>query len=207
MKPTNEIVPISIGSQVIDGSPVPTVNLRDLHKALESKQQFADWAKARLTESMAVEGQDYLLHKFMKQVPHQGGRRKLDQTDFYATIDTAKHIAMLERNEKGRKVRAYFIEAEKRLQSVSSRGVTPVEFAQAYLAAALQAQAADRLLELVAPVNNYGAIASNGQPKMGMRRAAYVAHKQKLDEAAQCIDRLKELNNLRMQQLELGLLV
>jgi len=85
---------------------IETVNARDLWKALESKQQFGDWIKTRL--ELFSENTDYLIHKSMNNP--LGGRPTVD---YYLTIDTAKHLCMLERNEIGKKIRQYFIDVEK----------------------------------------------------------------------------------------------
>jgi anti-repressor protein len=82
---------------------VQTVNARELWQALESKQDFSTWIKARL-EGFVPES-DFTLHKFVEG--------KATKIDYHLTIDTAKHLAMLERNDKGMAIRAYFIEVEK----------------------------------------------------------------------------------------------
>ena len=51
----------------IGNEEVNSVNARDLHKALESKQDFSTWIKARINKLNLMEGQDYMLHKFMEQ--------------------------------------------------------------------------------------------------------------------------------------------
>lgn len=85
---------------------IETVNSRELWEKLESKQDFSTWIKARLEGF--IENIDYLVHKFVDNP--LGGRPTID---YHLTLDTAKHVAMLERNEKGREIRAYFIEVEK----------------------------------------------------------------------------------------------
>lgn len=104
---------ISMQARPIGGIQQQTVNARELWKFVESKQQFADWIKNRITEYGFSEGEDYLIHKFMKQVPHQGGFRLNEQIDYYLTVDMSKELAMVERNAKGREVRRYFIECER----------------------------------------------------------------------------------------------
>lgn len=109
------IVPI-YEKNCIDGSNLheQVVNARDLWKALESKQDFSTWIKRRLQDVDAEENLDYiLLHKKMEQV---SGAKHL--TEYILTMDIAKEMAMLERNEKGKMIRRYFIEAEKRYREL-----------------------------------------------------------------------------------------
>jgi len=86
-----------------------TVNARELHEFLGSKQDFSTWIKARLDGF--EENVDFRLHKFVEG--------KATKIDYYLTIDTAKHLAMLERNEQGKIIRQYFIEVEKRAKELS----------------------------------------------------------------------------------------
>jgi phage anti-repressor protein len=86
------------------------VDARGVHGALEVKTRFDDWFRARVLEFGFVEGEDYSL-KFQEN-PTAGGRPR---KDYLVTLDMAKELAMVERNEAGRKMRRYFIECEKRL--------------------------------------------------------------------------------------------
>ena len=101
----NEIVPVyetDKGEKVVDG--------RELHTVLQSKQDFSTWVKKRLAECDAVENTDYeLLHNSVEQV--SGTKYRIDYT---IKLDTAKEMAMLERNEIGKRVRKHFIEIENR---------------------------------------------------------------------------------------------
>ena len=91
------------------------VNARELHEFLESRQQFADWIKVRLEKYGFVSDEDYSII-LGNRVGDGVGKAK---TEYLLTIDTAKEIAMVENNSKGRQVRRYFIECEKRLKAVS----------------------------------------------------------------------------------------
>lgn len=109
------IVPI-YEKNCIDGSNFheQVVNARELWRVLGSKQDFSTWAKKRLQEVDAEENRDYcLLHKKMEQ---PSGAKYL--IDYIVTMDTAKEMAMLERNDMGKMVRRYFIEAEKRYREL-----------------------------------------------------------------------------------------
>lgn len=101
----NEIVPVyetDKGEKVVNG--------RELYNVLQSKQDFSTWVKKRLSECDAEENVDYeLLHNFVEQV--SGTKHRID---YIINLDTAKEMAMLERNETGKKVRKHFIDIENR---------------------------------------------------------------------------------------------
>jgi phage anti-repressor protein len=83
------------------------VDARMLWENLESRQEFANWIKNRLADF--VEGVDYDV--FDKVIKNPLGGRP--QTNYLLTLNTAKHICLLERSEPGRKIRQYLIEVEK----------------------------------------------------------------------------------------------
>jgi phage anti-repressor protein/phage antirepressor YoqD-like protein len=98
------------------------VDARTLWASLESRQEFANWIKNRLADF--IEGTDYTSFNlkvkreigagdevFDKVVKNPSGGRP--QTNYLLTLNTAKHICLLERSEPGRKIRQYLIEVEK----------------------------------------------------------------------------------------------
>lgn len=103
---------------VINGERQLLVNARELHAFLGSRQDFSTWIKSRIFDYDFVENQDYLLHKFMEQLP-SGAKHK---TDYHLTLDMAKELAMVERSEKGKQARRYFIDCEKRLYQLATIG-------------------------------------------------------------------------------------
>lgn len=82
-----------------------TVFARDLHAFLEVKDHFKDWFP-RMCEYGFEEGKDF--RGFFRE--SSGGRPARDAE---LTIDMAKEICMLQRNEKGKIARRYFVELEK----------------------------------------------------------------------------------------------
>ena len=106
-KTMNEL--IIIRPTLINGAEVNSVNARDLHAVLESKTDFSNWIKRRLEETDAVENVDFIV--FTKNGENSNGGRP--QVEYILSTDIAKEIAMMERNEKGKQVRRYFIEVEK----------------------------------------------------------------------------------------------
>lgn len=104
----NELVPVyetSTGKKVVYGT--------ELYECLGSRRQYADWIKGRLAECDSVEGKDYQSFSQNSEKP-VGGRPKLE---YIIKLDVAKEMAMLERNEKGKQVRRYFIQVEKNIKS------------------------------------------------------------------------------------------
>ena len=95
-----------------------TLSARDLHEFLEVGTHFKDWFP-RMCEYGFEEEKDFrsILSK------STGGR---PSTDYEITLDMAKEIAMIQRNEKGKEARQYFIEVEKQWNSperVIARGL------------------------------------------------------------------------------------
>ena len=85
----------------------PTVSGRELHKALEVKDHYTVWFK-RMTEYGFTEGEDFIGFSEKSDKP-TGGR---PSTDHQLTIPMAKEICMLQRNDKGKQFRQYFIRVE-----------------------------------------------------------------------------------------------
>lgn len=85
------------------------VSGRDLHMFLEISTRYNDWFK-RMCEYGFVESVDYTPIT-QKRVTAQGNTTK--QTDHNLSIEMAKQLCMLARNDKGREAREYFIAVEK----------------------------------------------------------------------------------------------
>ncbi|EQA0895074.1 phage antirepressor Ant [Escherichia coli] len=108
---TTQLIPVFEGT--ISNEPTLLVNARDLHGFLEVGKDFSNWIRARLNEYGFVENLDYIL--FSPNLAKTLGRRR---KDYHLPLDTAKELAMVERNEKGRQIRRYFIKCEKKLRSI-----------------------------------------------------------------------------------------
>lgn len=113
------------------------VSARELHLFLESKQEFANWIKNRIDKYGFIENQDFeVFDNFIKNP--NGGRPLIE---YALTIDTAKEIAMVEGNEKGKMARQYFIECEKQLRAKEqAHQQIPQSFSEALRLAAEQAE-------------------------------------------------------------------
>ncbi len=89
----------------------PTISGRDLHEALEVSTKYADWFK-RMCDYGFTENEDFILVT-QKRETNNPKNPYTTITDHQLTIDMAKEICMLQRSEKGKQFRQYFIEIEK----------------------------------------------------------------------------------------------
>lgn len=90
----------------------PAVSARDLHEGLEVKTAFKDWFP-RMTEYGFTEGADFNMLK-NERVQIEGNREvKRELIDYQISVDMAKQICMIQRTEKGRQYRQYFLDLEK----------------------------------------------------------------------------------------------
>ncbi|NCB72867.1 MAG: oxidoreductase [Clostridia bacterium] len=87
----------------------PTVSGRELHEFLEVGSNYTTWFN-RMTEYGFTENQDFQ-PIFQKWNTAQGN--ETTQMDHQLTIEMSKEIAMIQRNEKGKQARQYFIALEK----------------------------------------------------------------------------------------------
>ena len=90
------------------------VSGRDLHEALEIGTRYDKWI-GRMIEYGFEENIDYIAIA-QKRPTAQGNMT--NYTDHVLKIDMAKEIAMIQRNEKGKQVRKYFLECERKLKEV-----------------------------------------------------------------------------------------
>jgi phage anti-repressor protein len=92
-----------------------TVNARDLHEFLESKQDFSTWIKSRIGNNDFGFKEDIDYVRFHKKMEANNATI----IEYHISIDMAKHLSLLERTPKGYEVRKYFIDVEKRYKTSS----------------------------------------------------------------------------------------
>ena len=103
------------------------VSGRELHEFLEVGTAYKDWFP-RMAEYGFVEGTDFC----SKMSESTGGRPAVDHR---MTIDMAKEICMIQRTDRGKQARQYFIECEKRLKGQEQPVTLEQQMAQGLLAA------------------------------------------------------------------------
>jgi anti-repressor protein len=105
------LIPIAVGPL---GDEIQTTDARNLHGFLEVGRIFAAWIQDRIAEYKFVEGRDFVVFSGSGNNP-QGGR---PSREYAITLEMAKELAMVERTDKGREARQYFIECERKLHMV-----------------------------------------------------------------------------------------
>lgn len=96
----NVLIPINY-----DGEQ-PTVSARDLHLGLGVTERFSAWFNRQLQYGFQ-ENVDYVGCKEFNTLAKQ------ELQDYQISVDMAKQICMIQRSEKGRLYRQYFIDLEK----------------------------------------------------------------------------------------------
>ena len=99
----NELIPINYEGEQ------PTVSARELYTGLEITDRFSRWFERMSTYGFS-EGNDFTSVKSSTLV-NNGAEREI--TDYRVSIDMAKQICMIQRSEKGRQYRQYFLDLEK----------------------------------------------------------------------------------------------
>ena len=97
----NELIKVNYESEQ------PTVSGRELHEFLEVETRYNDWFP-RMCEYGFIEEKDY--YSFLSN--GNGFGKAATRTDHALTIPMAKEICMLQRNERGRQARQYFLQLE-----------------------------------------------------------------------------------------------
>jgi anti-repressor protein len=100
----NELIKVNYNADRI------TLSARELYEFLEVKTKFTMWFE-RMAEYGFTENIDYRVRFPFLGSKNRGGQNK---EDYEITLDMAKEIAMLQRSEKGKQCRQYFIEVEKK---------------------------------------------------------------------------------------------
>jgi anti-repressor protein len=102
----NELVKIESGK--IGHEVKQTVSARELHAFLGVGKVFGAWIAERIESFGFLENQDFVI------VSESGNNVGRPTKNYHLTIEMAKELSMVERNEKGKQARLYFIECEKR---------------------------------------------------------------------------------------------
>ena len=104
-----------IESKYLGDNLIQTVDARNIWKWLNVSSRFTDWIKRRINDGQFEENLDYL-SVTQKKVTDKINGLSTDTSVYHISIDMAKHLCMLERNEKGKQARQYFLRCEEKLK-------------------------------------------------------------------------------------------
>ncbi|WP_208438231.1 antA/AntB antirepressor family protein [Bartonella taylorii] len=112
---------LAIQHNTIKQETVQTVNARELHAFLEIGKDFSTWIKDRINQYEFEEGNDFIKTQDLRS-PKLGSTksRAVTAIDYHLTLDMAKELSMVERNEKGKQAREYFIACERRAKQAAT---------------------------------------------------------------------------------------
>jgi len=115
-----------VTASIIAGQSVNAVNARDLHAYLEVGRDFSSWIKDRIATFGFAEHKDFETSEILRS-PNSGSTLARPQVakEYLLSLDMAKELCMVERNEKGKQARTYFIDCEKKLVLTYQAPVNP----------------------------------------------------------------------------------
>lgn len=141
---TNELI------RVTESNGQKIVSARDLHEFLEVGRDFTTWCK-QMFEYGFIEGKEFTPISG-KTYSEKGGRPSVD---YALTLDCSKEIAMIQRSEKGKQARQYFIEVEKKFKQNSvidfSNPNTILQLAQNWAEEQNKRIAAEKTIKMLQP--------------------------------------------------------
>lgn len=97
------------------------VSARELHEFLEIETRFSIWFN-RMKEYGFSENNDFVAIE-QKRTTAQGN--ETTSIDYAISIDMSKEISMIQRTEKGKQARQYFIDCEKTVQALNTSQLSP----------------------------------------------------------------------------------
>ncbi len=122
-----ENVPLpAISKRLLGGNLIKTVDGREVHRFLEVGKDYTTWMKDRIKKYGFIEGVDFVKVDDLSS-PKSGSAKSRPQTvtEYFLTLGMGKELGMVDRSERGRRVRKYFISVEE--QGSVAKQMTPAE--------------------------------------------------------------------------------
>lgn len=111
-----------ITDKPVGGHLFKTVDGREVHRFLGARKDYSNWIKDRIAKFGFIENVDYAVFTNFGENP-AGGR---PATEYFLTIGMGKELGMVDRTERGRAIRKYFLSIEEGAQLVQ-RPMTTTE--------------------------------------------------------------------------------
>jgi anti-repressor protein len=103
---------ITVSQTTIGNNTIQTVNARELHEYLGVGKQFSHWIQDRIDMYDFQENVDFCILK-----PNLANIVGRPSQNYYVSLDMAKELSMVDRGEKGKQARKYFLECEKKMNA------------------------------------------------------------------------------------------
>ena len=116
---------------------------------MEVQTRFNDWIKNRIEQYDFVENQDFLVVTEKKVTMTDAGEKATLIKEYHITLDMAKELAMVERTEKGKQARQYFIECERKLRETQAK-LAPKTYVEALRTLADEVEAHEQTKQTLA---------------------------------------------------------
>jgi phage anti-repressor protein len=104
---------VPVVEREVGGRKVLTARARDIHVFVGSSRWFSNWFDDQKGRCQLVEGRDYADEVSNEVVGNPTGGRP--RREYVVTLDAAKEIGMVDRGPRGKELRRYFIDCERRL--------------------------------------------------------------------------------------------
>lgn len=142
---------VKVKQENIGGATVQTVKARELHAFLGVGKDFSSWIKERIDQFGFTEGVDFVTTEGLsspKSVSSKSRPQKVKE--YHLALDMAKELSMVERNDKGKQARLYFIECERRAKAPAAES-PQLLVARALIAANLLIEEQTNQIECMKP--------------------------------------------------------
>lgn len=151
--------------KVTENNGTKLVDAKDLYNFLEVRRDFSNWIKDMIEFGGWTLGLDYCTtgYNWKGFIVEENGiaqkgesdNQQVTKRDYVLSIDVAKEISMIQRSEKGRQARQYFIECEKKLMAPALPKSNEEIIRQGYLALMQQVEAQQEQIKELAPAASY----------------------------------------------------
>jgi anti-repressor protein len=124
---------VPVTSNVVGDEVIQTANARNVHSYLGVGKDFSNWIKDRIEAYGFSEGSDYIVVEILS-TPNLANANSRPQKlkEYFVSIDMAKELSMVDRGERGKEVRKYFLNCEKSLkESLQRAPMLPTNFVEA----------------------------------------------------------------------------
>lgn len=162
---------IKIAPAEINGVQIQAVDARELHSFLAVKTSFKDWIQRRIKDFDFKENLDF--SSFLSE--SIGGR---PSKEYLLSVSMAKELSMVERSEKGKQARLYFIQCEQKLKEVTNQQFKLPDFTNPAIAARAwaeqfeKAQALQMKIETDKPLVEFAETIQESNEDFLIRKAA-----------------------------------